>query len=224
MVVTESWIKKEFIKFNSLYFDGKLPMPIIKLSHARTQLGALAYKNEWLWGRRIRCFDYTIKLSTYYDMTERQAQNILIHEMIHYYIAYFRIRDSRPHGVKFQKMASDLNRKYGWEIKAIEDLNDGWKVSEYYRKKEEQKPPRQYLVLALKVNSGKYYFCNISPKAYAKLEKEYLHRKEILQYGWYTTQDSYFKGMPICRTLRGRKVSEEMYKRMTKEMTVYKKK
>ena len=97
-------------------------------------------------------------------------------------------------------------------------------MSEYYRKKEEQKPPRQYLVLALKVNSGEYYFCNISPKAYAKLEKEYLHRKEILQYGWYTTQDSYFKGMPICRTLRGRKVSEEMYKRMTKERTVYKKK
>ncbi|WP_051525019.1 SprT-like domain-containing protein [Segatella albensis] len=178
MVVTESWIKKEFIKFNSLYFDGKLPMPIIKLSHARTQLGALAYKNEWLLGRRIRCFDYTIKLSTYYDMTERQAQNILIHEMIHYYIAYFRIRDSRPHGVKFQKMASDLNRKYGWEIKAIEVAKD-WKVAEYYRKKEEQKSPRQYLVLALKVNSGKYYFCNISPKLMPNLKKNICIEKKF---------------------------------------------
>ena len=70
MIVTESWMEKEFVKFNSLYFHGRLPMPIFKLSHARTQLGALAYKNEWLWGRRIRRFDYTIKLSTYYDMSE----------------------------------------------------------------------------------------------------------------------------------------------------------
>lgn len=223
MVVTESWIKKEFIKFNSLYFDGKLPMPIIKLSHARTQLGALAYKNEWLWGRRIRCFDYTIKLSTYYDMTERQAQNILIHEMIHYYIAYFRIRDSRPHGVKFQKMASDLNRKYGWKIKAIEVAKD-WKVAEYYRKKEEQKSPRQYLVLALKIQSGEYFLCSISPKAYPKINKEVLHQKEIVQYCWYTTQDSYFEYMPVCRTLRGKKVSEAEFLRLTQIMTAYKEK
>ena len=43
-------------------------------------------------------------------------RNVLVHEMIHYYIAYNKIEDNEDHGVEFMKLAESLNRKYGLSI------------------------------------------------------------------------------------------------------------
>jgi len=43
-------------------------------------------------------------------------RNVLVHEMIHYYIAYNKIEDNEDHGVEFMKLAEALNRKYGLSI------------------------------------------------------------------------------------------------------------
>lgn len=43
-------------------------------------------------------------------------RNVLVHEMIHYYIAYNKIEDNEDHGVEFMKLTESLNRKYGLSI------------------------------------------------------------------------------------------------------------
>lgn len=43
-------------------------------------------------------------------------RNVLVHEMIHYYIAYNKIEDNEDHGVEFMKLAESLNQKYGLSI------------------------------------------------------------------------------------------------------------
>ena len=45
---------------------------------------------------------------------------MLLHEMIHYYIAYNNIQDTAPHGDVFKAMMNRLNREYGWNMKVSE--------------------------------------------------------------------------------------------------------
>ena len=57
-----------------------------------------------------------IYMTDYFDFTEEMYRNVLVHEMIHYYIAYNKIEDNEDHGVEFMKLAESLNRKYGLSI------------------------------------------------------------------------------------------------------------
>src|SRR3712207_7148569 len=91
-------------------------------------------------------------MTTYYDMTERQAQNVLLHEMIHYSIAYTGLRDTAPHGIIFRGMADKLNRDHGWEIRVMTTTR-GWKKAVSATARTPEKPSR-YLVLALEMANG----------------------------------------------------------------------
>ncbi len=219
MIVTKAWIENRFLKFNQEYFGGGLPLPIIGLSRSRTQLGTFSCKRARSWGR-TKIYDCTIRLTTYYDMTEFQAENVLIHEMIHYSITYTGLKDTSPHGIVFQGMASSLNRKYGWEIKAM-TTTKGWKVSEAVTQKKKAKGPQTYLILALKMVDGKHFLSRVNPSFAKKIDKELRHLKEVKQYCWYTTQEEYFDTFPQCRSLRGKRISKSDFERMVNIMTVY---
>lgn len=87
MALTVDILHAWFRQFNADYFGDELPVPRIALSKARTRLGTMSY-------RRVRKLlrwtytDFTIRISTYYECSEREYQETLLHEMIHYYIAY----------------------------------------------------------------------------------------------------------------------------------------
>ena len=51
MIVTVEWMERWFGEFNQAYFDGKLPMPLLALSRAKTRLGQMAFKRATRWGR-----------------------------------------------------------------------------------------------------------------------------------------------------------------------------
>ena len=44
MIVTIEWMEEWFRRFDQEYFGGKLPVPELGLTHAKTRLGQLAYK------------------------------------------------------------------------------------------------------------------------------------------------------------------------------------
>ena len=97
----EEWFKR----FDQEYFGGKLPLPELGLTRAKTRLGQLAFKRSTRWGR-TKIYDFKLSMSTYYDMTEKQAKSVLLHEMIHYIIGYTGLKDTAPHGVVFRGMIS----------------------------------------------------------------------------------------------------------------------
>ena len=43
-------------------------------------------------------------------------RDVMVHEMIHYYIAWNRIKDNGSHGRQFWHIAKDFNEKYGLNI------------------------------------------------------------------------------------------------------------
>lgn len=212
MIVTIDWMEEWFKRFDQEYFGGKLPLPELSLTRAKTRLGQLAFKRASRWGR-TKLYDFKLSMSTYYDMTEQQAKNVLLHEMIHYIIGYTGLKDTSPHGVVFRGMMDNLNRKYGWDIRVMTSTK-GWKVSERVAEKKKAKGPQTYLMLAIELKDGKFYLSRVNPGFARRIEKQLPMVRELRSHRWYTTQESYFEDYPQVRSLRGRRITKNDFEKL----------
>ena len=212
MIVTIDWMEEGFKRFDQEYFGGKLPLPELSLTRAKTRLGQLAFKRASRWGR-TKLYDFKLSMSTYYDMTEQQAKSVLLHEMIHYIIGYTGLKDTSPHGVVFRGMMDNLNRKYGWDIRVMTSTK-GWKVSERVAEKKKAKGPQTYLMLAIELKDGKFYLSRVNPGFARRIEKQLPMVRELRSHRWYTTQESYFEDYPQVRSLRGRRITKNDFEKL----------
>ena len=212
MIVTIDWMEEWFKRFDQEYFGGKLPLPELSLTRAKTRLGQLAFKRASRWGR-TKLYDFKLSMSTYYDMTEQQAKSVLLHEMIHYIIGYTGLKDTSPHGVVFRGMMDNLNRKYGWDIRVMTSTK-GWKVSERVAEKKKAKGPQTYLMLAIELKDGKFYLSRVNPGFARRIEKQLPMVRELRSHRRYTTQESYFEDYPQVRSLRGRRITKNDFEKL----------
>ena len=199
--ITHYELEQWFQQFNHDYFHDKLPMPRLKRSKSKTRLGSFACRRKLTW-RGYQPVDFSIRISTYYQMTERQVQNVLLHEMIHYYIAYMRLRDTSAHGTVFRQLMDELNRK-GWEI-TVSTKTKGWETTV---------PPveKKRIVLAMKTSDGKYFLSVVNPKYVSRLEQQIKRVPTIVEHAWIESSDDRFRNYPQVRSLRGRRVSRSEY-------------
>jgi len=124
MRLSQKVLKKRFKKFNELYFGGDLEEPKFVIIGSR-----------WLAGM-FNCTYYTskdengeeyatslnnlkIRLSKKLIKNSDILDNILLHEMIHYYGYYMNEDIAGEHGKFFKKWARKVNK-------------DGYKVKKYY--------------------------------------------------------------------------------------------
>lgn len=219
MIVTIDWMEEWFKRFDQEYFGGKLPLPELGLTRAKTRLGQLAFKRSTRWGR-TKIYDFKLSMSTYYDMTDKQAKSVLLHEMIHYIIGYTGLKDTAPHGVVFRGMMDSLNRKYGWDIRVMTSTK-GWKVSENVVARKKAAGPRTYLILAVEMKDGKHFLSRVSPRFARSLERQLLTAKEVSSHNWYTTQESYFADFPQVRSLRGRRITKVDFEKLRNVLTPF---
>lgn len=204
-----AYLEEAFHKYNSLIFDNKLPLPTLKISRAKTRLGQMACKRRTSWGR-TRYYDFTISISTYYNLSQEQIDDVLIHEMIHYSIAYTGLKDSSAHGVVFRGMMDNINRRFNRNITVS--------VRSQNILPREIKTEKTYLVLAIEMEKGKYFLSSVNPTAAGKIALQLPKINQIKSFAWYKTKDKFFQNMPRVRSLRGREVSEATYRTMTKNM------
>lgn len=211
----EEW----FRRFDHDYFGGKLPVPELGLTRAKTRLGQLAYKRATRWGR-TKLYDFKLSMSTYYDMTDRQAKSVLLHEMIHYIIGFTGLKDTAPHGIVFRGMMDNLNRKYGWDIRVMTSTK-GWKVSERVEERQKAKGPQTYLMLAIEMQDGKHYLSRVNPSFARRIESKLVLVRELRSHRWYTTQESYFEDYPQVRSLRGRRISKSDFEKLRNVLILF---
>lgn len=207
--LTIAYLKEAFTHYNQLIFQGKLPLPALKLSRGKTRLGQMACKRRTHWRRTIYS-DYTISISTYYALNKEEIDDVLIHEMIHYYIAYTRQKDTSAHGVIFRQMMADINQRFGRHITISTRTKD---IPTRIAQK-----PKKFLVVALETIDKQYFLSSVMPSAARKVANMISRSREIKKYNWYYTYDEYFRDMPRVRSLRGRKVSLEVYIEMRSKM------
>lgn len=211
----EEW----FRRFDHDYFGGKLPVPELGLTRAKTRLGQLAYKRATRWGR-TKLYDFKLSMSTYYDMTDRQAKSVLLHEMIHYIIGFTGLKDTAPHGIVFRGMMDNLNRKYGWDIRVMTSTK-GWKVSEWAEERQKAKGPQIYLMLAIEMNDGRHYLSRVNPSFARRIENQLKAVREVVSHQWYTTMENYFEDYPQVRSLRGRRISKADFGKLLNVLTPF---
>ena len=211
--LTTDYLQQAFEHYNALIFEGKLPVPKLKLSRAKTRLGQMACKRKTSWGR-TKFYDYTISVSNYYKLTTEEIDDVLIHEMIHYSIAYTGLKDTSAHGIVFRGMMDKINRTFGRHITiSVRTRNLQPRMAQQ---------AKDYLILALEMKDGKYYLSSVNPSAARKIATSLARTREIAYYAWYQSQDEYFHGMPRVRSLRGRRVSAEVYETMIGKMKLLK--
>ena len=117
MKATVPFVEEKFRQFNESYFGGELPPIPIVLSRARTFLGKLEYKGKrGIFGAVVSYYDFRMKISYNFDLPENELEDVIIHEMIHYYIVLNRIKDTSTHGKVFKGIMHTLNSQYGRHI------------------------------------------------------------------------------------------------------------
>ena len=215
MVVTIDWMKKSFEHFNKDYFRNTLPTPAFSLSRGHYRQGRFCYKAVIKNGVMERR-DYKIAISTFYEMSERQACNILLHEMIHYYILYHGLKDNQPHGRVFHSMADALNNKFGWNITATLDMAfAGYKVSEETKRRCTHM--LSFYVLAMETVEESYVLSVVSPSCVNQISKLLKKAPKIRHHVWYHSHDPFFLNFPkIRKRLVGMRVSQEFFLEKTK--------
>ena len=113
MVANVDNMRATFIECNNKYFGGKLPEPSFELVHSYNICAYFHYSYDWF-GPKF--YDPIIRVTDYYDFTEKMFVDLMCHEMIHYYLAYYGIDRKVKHGKAFNEMANRLNKKYRLHI------------------------------------------------------------------------------------------------------------
>ena len=116
--MTETYLKNKFKEYNQLYFNGTLKMPKIKLFKGRSVVGRFVYTED---KKTKRLKSKTIYIASNVDWDEDSLRRVLVHEMIHYYVACNPIitgsRDWTSHGNNFKFVMNRINQQFGVGVK-----------------------------------------------------------------------------------------------------------
>lgn len=205
MIATLPFVQKTFDRFNALCFEGVLPSVPIVLSKAGTFLGKMEYKADRDFFRNIiSYYDFRLKISTGFDLSEEELEDVVIHEMIHYYIAFRRISDTSAHGEKFRHIMDFINQEYGRHV-AVRHHG----------------PQEQNLVRGNSHNFKEHYICvstfrdgnaGITVCATTKIfdiSRSLPRHFIISKMEWYRSSDPFFNRYPRSRTPKIYKISED---------------
>ncbi len=199
MELTVAYLREQFNVFNKLYFNSELPEPRLVVSNSRSRLGQFETSAS-LFKRRTFC----IRVSDYFDVEEREYQNVLLHEMIHYYIAFKKIRDTSSHGREFRRMMHWLNEEHGWHISVSTRTKD-WPVADRNKK------VKTRYVMALQTVDFRYFLSVVHHDYVRYVDKLAKQSVFVQSHEWFVSQDEYFADFPQTRSLRGRRVDKDVY-------------
>ena len=199
--LTIEYIRRRFHEYNEAYFNGELKEPAFTIDTVKSFLGQCQWKKD---GNGVK--KYTIRISDYYQMSERNYCETLLHEMIHLFIRQNGLKDTRTHhGAIFYKYANFL-KDYGWDINRTMSVK-GFDVR--------QDAKETYYLATFKLNGEKAFLMRYNAKyrdyyvrLFAKSPKWY--QNPI----WFTSDDSKeYASMTKCHTaVRGRYLTEKKYK------------
>lgn len=122
MEITTDLIEERFEIYNKLYFGGRLLWPdefyLFKSFRVYGRFSCSSHSP----GSRLR--NVRIGISMYYDWTEEQLRDVLIHEMLHYKLERSKNVEKKMHGPRFLKAAAEMNEKYGLNIQVHPKLRE----------------------------------------------------------------------------------------------------
>ena len=198
MRATKEYVEKVFNEFNGLCFEGALPPLPIEVTQARTFLGVFTWrKRRGEDGSEEPC-EMKLRISTVYDLDEKEVEDTIIHEMIHYYITYNKIQDTSSHGEVFKRLMNEINEKYGRNITISHRGSNEEKATD--------KRKQDHFVCvcesAWDLLLGQFSYGRI-PKIHQELSQD----ERIKKISWYHTNNPFFNRFPTSTKVRLLKIN-----------------
>ena len=158
MRITLELIERRFDHWNDMLFNGDLPVPAFKISKKKRVFGSVYYNGKG---------SYYIEITSMFDLTLKEFDSVLVHEMIHYFIKYNRIKDTSAHGIIFTKIAQGFNDKFG--LTTLD--NTYYRISDGKEKKEKG--------FMIRIADGRYIAAVLPLSCRDKIKRLYSDAKEI---------------------------------------------
>ena len=134
MIVTTSILKEKFLECKEKYFKGMKPLPTPRFWVMHGFKILAQFRCELPSSRKGRIYLQRIGVTDSFDFDETMLTNLMVHEMIHYYLYYHKIKDDGEHGEEFMKIAKRMNNDDGLDIVSegtYDDLKASPKVSKF---------------------------------------------------------------------------------------------
>ena len=217
MKPTLAQIEKWYAEYNARVFSNELPasLPFI-FTNTRSYLGRAT------WNRTGFSYKYTIRISTYFDCTEKDFRNTLVHEMCHIY-CFVKGWLKEHHGARWKAIARKASLITGLDISRTADIT-GWQVSEENKIREERKQARKEapsIILDIAYSKGGHFLIKVSKNVFQKNiawhngAYQLNTRKQV--YGIYISDNPLFRNWQSSRTIgRGYPYTDYEYERKIK--------
>lgn len=204
MKATVEYIRQKFDEFNQTMFGGTLPVLPIRLSDAKGFLGKISFEyEEDENGNQIET-GFVLRINTRIDLEESVVEDTIIHEMIHYYIGYMQLEDTSDHGPVFQKMMSNINKKFGRHITI------SYKGSEKENEQMIDSRPKWHVIAIISTKDGRKGV-KVLPRVIERVvtfNNDILKDTRISSVDLYMHNDPYFNRYPNSKSLRFNIVDE----------------
>lgn len=198
MEITISYLKRKFEEFNQQMFAGQLPPLPIRLSNAKTFLGACTYKKRRGKDGEIQKYDFALRMNTRIELSEQEVEDALMHEMIHYYIGYNQWKDRSAHGPLFRQLMNAINEKYGRHITISH------KASISQKEQAVDSRQRYHVVAVVAFHDGRTGF-KVLPRVLRSILKYYnavLSARGVATVTLYMSKDVFFNRFPNSSSLK----------------------
>ena len=116
MKATLEFITERFERFNREIFGGRLPAVPVSLCDATSFVGQYRSRTHTSPDGHSEPHDHILRFSTAFDLPERELEDTIIHEMIHYFVAYNGLHDRSAHGPLFNALMNSINENHGRAI------------------------------------------------------------------------------------------------------------
>ncbi len=153
-------------------------------------LGMIRYKKRRNLNGTWHYYDFEIAVSRKCEDrgSEQEVEDIIIHEMIHYYILSNQMQDNGPHGNIFKSMMRDINARFGRHV-----------AISHKRSKEEADSDtelRPHYVCVARLSSNQYAVAVCARTRIFELWRKMPRIPGVAEVTWYFTIDPFFNRFP----------------------------
>ncbi len=219
MTPTADYIQGRIKYFNELCFGGELPEVQVELSRARSYLGRFERKipEARFRGRKLRIPGMgtlhlgkpvdIIRISIAFDLSPEVQDDVIVHEMIHYWLSFKGIRDDSPHGRHFRAKMQEINANYGRHI--VVRYKTAAKGGQEPAAATATSGKRSFYLCVSRLAGGEWgvTVCASTRIFYLKRELPRYYRLQSME--WYWSADQYFARFPRSNTPKIYKISQE---------------
>lgn len=200
MRATKAFILVAFERYNLLCFGGKLPPVRMEIANSVKRLGVFRFPRRRSILHPSDPSQCSIWISGRYDFPDEDIlTDIVIHEMIHYYIWLSRIRDDGPHGRQFRNIMAAINSKYGRNISVRAPRMADSII--------ECKSGDLFSVCVTEWKDGEQLVTVSALTRVYEIDRLFRDSPRVVSLQWYQSNDPWFGGLPRVRTARAFRVN-----------------